>query len=43
MFTIPALRIAPLYARFDAFTALRKRFDPENRFSNGFLEDTVGT
>ena len=42
MFTIPASRIAPLYPRCDAFTALRKQFDPENRFSNRFLEDAAG-
>jgi len=38
LFTADAAALAPLYPRFDAFTALATQYDPSGRFRNAFTE-----
>ncbi|MFI7103946.1 D-arabinono-1,4-lactone oxidase [Streptomyces sp. NPDC050161] len=35
--------LAGVYPRFDAFTAVRDRLDPERRFGNGYLRRVLGS
>lgn len=38
LFTMPAAELRARYPRFDDFGALRRRFDPDGRFRNAYLE-----
>ena len=38
----PAASLAPLYPRWDDFRALIRRFDPDGKFRNDFLDRHVG-
>ena len=42
LFTMKKEKIQTLYPRYSDFLALRREFDPEAKFSNDFLAETIG-
>ena len=40
--TLDAARLRARYPRFEEFTALRDRLDPDGRFANGYLDRVLG-